>query len=410
MRIAFIDLMFAWPPQGGAQIDLYHLIKGLQSQGHEVRLFAAAFDDMWRSTGFVDGDLPFPSTLVHFEWASLSRRNLQRKLWNAVAPWSPELIFAGFSRYFKPYIIEALSDYPVISRYYMYEPLCPRDFCLYKDYQRCANDFLRTPNICRKCTLACRKDHFQATDPKPYAKEIMSAGALTPEYHRLFTKTLAQCRAAIVYNQLAKDRLEGYCPRIEIIPGGVTVADYPNTPLHTKPKPEVKVILMPGRADDELKGLDVLVDAAQGLAQFRDDFQLWVTLDEDPVQQPWFQALPWRSPKEVVALYEQADIVVIPSVWEEPFGLVAVEAMAAGRPVVASRVGGLQHIVREEETGLLFEAESSAELAFLLERLLDSAETRCRLGATGRIIAEEHYDWEHIINTYYPPLLEWAVS
>ena len=128
------------------------------------------------------------------------------------------------------------------------------------------------------------------------------------------------------------------------------------------------------------------------------------------MQQPWFQALPWRSPKEVVALYEQADIVVIPSVWEEPFGLVAVEAMAAGRPVVASRVGGLQHIVREEETGLLFEAESSAELAFLLERLLDSAETRCRLGATGRIIAEEHYDWERIINTYYPALLEWAVS
>jgi glycosyltransferase involved in cell wall biosynthesis len=78
-----------------------------------------------------------------------------------------------------------------------------------------------------------------------------------------------------------------------------------------------------------------------------------------------------------------ADICVVPSL-DEPFGLVALEAMAAGRPVVASRVGGLSEVVRHGETGLLVEPGNPKVLAGAIEKLQTGADLRRRLGEAGR--------------------------
>lgn len=90
-------------------------------------------------------------------------------------------------------------------------------------------------------------------------------------------------------------------------------------------------------------------------------------------------------------------------------GYAAIEGMAAGRPVVASRTGAFEEIMQEEETGLLFTVESSNELRRSLERLMDDEALRARMGEEGRRTAAR-FDWDHIIKTHYPPLLESAVS
>lgn len=72
---------------------------------------------------------------------------------------------------------------------------------------------------------------------------------------------------------------------------------------------------------------------------------------------------------------------VAPSIWPEPFGLVALEAAAAGKPIVATATGGLCDIVVDGETGLLVPPEDRAALAAALRRLTDDAELRDRLGA-----------------------------
>ena len=112
------------------------------------------------------------------------------------------------------------------------------------------------------------------------------------------------------------------------------------------------------------------------------------------------------SHAEALALYQGADIAVVPSLWREPFGLVAVEAMAAGLPVVASDTGGLSDIVRPGQTGLLVPPGDAAALAAALETLLDDAALRARMGAAGRIQAETGHDWQAVIRRHYLPLLE----
>jgi glycosyltransferase involved in cell wall biosynthesis len=75
---------------------------------------------------------------------------------------------------------------------------------------------------------------------------------------------------------------------------------------------------------------------------------------------------------------------VVPSLCPETFGLVALEAMSAGRPVIASRIGGLPELVRDGQEGVLVEPGDVRSLAAAMHRLLGAGELRAQLGAAGR--------------------------
>jgi glycosyltransferase involved in cell wall biosynthesis len=90
-------------------------------------------------------------------------------------------------------------------------------------------------------------------------------------------------------------------------------------------------------------------------------------------------------------LYRSADVFVLPSL-AETFGIAAVEASAAGLPVIASRIGGLQDIVRDGESGFLVEPGDVGALAAALSRLASDADLRARMGARGREHAEQRFD------------------
>jgi glycosyltransferase involved in cell wall biosynthesis len=86
---------------------------------------------------------------------------------------------------------------------------------------------------------------------------------------------------------------------------------------------------------------------------------------------------------DIYPVWRASQIAVVPSTEPEPFGMVAIEAMACGVPVVAAGHGGLLDIVRHNETGLLFEPRSADALAGALARLLDDVSLRKRLGTAG---------------------------
>ena len=101
---------------------------------------------------------------------------------------------------------------------------------------------------------------------------------------------------------------------------------------------------------------------------------------------------------DLVNAFHACDVFVLPSI-HEPFGIVVLEAWSAGRPVVASRVGGLQSLIKNNETGLLIdpaEVEAAGELADKLDTLAAEPITRRRLGEAGRKEAINHYDWPQI--------------
>ena len=103
-----------------------------------------------------------------------------------------------------------------------------------------------------------------------------------------------------------------------------------------------------------------------------------------------------RSQESLPFYYASADVVVMPSRYES-FGMVALEAMACGTPVVASDVGGLSYIVRDGETGYLVPEGDARAMADCLNRILHDPDLRARLGKRGVEIACE-YSWTRIAN------------
>jgi glycosyltransferase involved in cell wall biosynthesis len=99
--------------------------------------------------------------------------------------------------------------------------------------------------------------------------------------------------------------------------------------------------------------------------------------------------------KDLPLIYQTSDIVVIPSVCNEACPLVVLEAMACGKPVIASNVGGLPEIV-STENGILVEAGNVAELQAAIVKLAINPDLRMKLGANGRKTAE-HFTWDRTV-------------
>jgi glycogen(starch) synthase len=105
----------------------------------------------------------------------------------------------------------------------------------------------------------------------------------------------------------------------------------------------------------------------------------------------------WIGDDVLHSLYRIADLTVVPSIYE-PFGLVALEAMASGCPCIVADTGGLKEVVPTDSVGLRFQSRDPASLAHMAERVLTDAELRDRLVAE----ASEHvllFDWLDVART-----------
>lgn len=98
--------------------------------------------------------------------------------------------------------------------------------------------------------------------------------------------------------------------------------------------------------------------------------------------------------------YHQADVVVVPSLLPEPFGLVAIEAMSAGKPVIAANHGGLTEIVVHNETGILFEPNNPQALAEAISFALHNPEKMTQMGEAGKLRYEQHFTEEIYIRNF----------
>lgn len=163
-------------------------------------------------------------------------------------------------------------------------------------------------------------------------------------------------------------------------------------------------VLFVGRISEQ-KGIFPLLEAARALpedvalvlcASSPDTPELLARLEAAVADRPrvrWINAM--LPVAEVVELYSHAAVFVCPSIYE-PFGLINLEAMACGTPVVATRVGGIPEVVVDGETGWLVAPGDEAALAGALRgALADPARAR-RMGEAGRRRVEAHFSWDRI--------------
>jgi glycosyltransferase involved in cell wall biosynthesis len=94
---------------------------------------------------------------------------------------------------------------------------------------------------------------------------------------------------------------------------------------------------------------------------------------------------------ELIQHYDRCDLLLVPSLWQEPFGLVVAEAMARGLPVIASNIGGPAEILTHEINGLLVEAGNERALALAIIELIKNPEKRKRFGQAARATVQQRF-------------------
>lgn len=198
--------------------------------------------------------------------------------------------------------------------------------------------------------------------------------------------------------------------KVEVIPNGIDISSLELTRQHafqreSYAQADEKIVLFIGRLVKE-KGVQVLLQSAREVLLTVPNCKFIIAgrgpmlseLEEmaaDADLGPHVLFTGFVDKQEKNFLLEIADLCVFPSLYE-PFGIVAIEAMGSGTPVVVSNVGGLAEIVEDGRTGLTSAPGDADLLARNILRILQDSSLSDRIAEAGRIETELHYDWCNI--------------
>jgi phosphatidylinositol alpha-mannosyltransferase len=237
---------------------------------------------------------------------------------------------------------------------------------------------------------------FHQSNTRSRAMSV-AAGLLRPRLERI--------TARIAVSEYAREtQVQHIGGEPVVIPNGLYVDRFRDA----EPRPEWAgadgTLCFVGRIDEPRKGLPVLLDAFAALAADRPKLRLLVVGggDVDAAR----KRLPEQVHDQVLFLgrlddedkaraLRTADVYVAPNIGGESFGIVLVEAMAAGTAVVASALPAFARVLDDGRLGLLFHTEEAAALAGSVRDLLDAPERRANLVAAASH-AVGRYDWSHV--------------
>ncbi len=217
-------------------------------------------------------------------------------------------------------------------------------------------------------------------------------------------------RVIAVSGEMRRDILALYDvdpQKVVVVHNGIDLAKYrPSHAVDVRKRYGIEgpFVLFVGRVSRQ-KGISVLLKAARSFdervrlvmaASSPDTKELQEELEEQARTNPRLIWINEMLPEDhLISLYTEADLFVCPSVYE-PFGIINLEAMACGTPVVASAVGGIPEVVVDGETGVLVQPEEPEALADAINRLMADPERRRRYAEAGRRRVEERFSWRRI--------------
>ena len=369
-------------PTAGAEISLKALRDGLRRRGHEVRVFSSRAE-LIPGTSFADENC-FGTNSPLQVLSSTVNLSARRSLARLLDEFQPDVVHVKmFLWQLSPLILAPLRRFRSIYHIVVYKPICPTGWKMLPDGSRCDS---------------------------PPGRVCLQSGCVTPQswvvmmlQHHLWRRDMEAFDAFVTTCRVMKERLEaegvGPC---RIIPNGCEKRP-PRPPLGDEPR-----LAYAGRLSPE-KGVDTLLRAFRRVLRKVPAARLRIVGDGPQAADlqklagqlgidnrvEFAGALPAA---EMERRLSSAWVQTVPSKWEEPFGMVAIEAMMRGTAVVASAGGGLRDIVRTGRSGLLVGPGDVAAWSAALTRMLADRDLCELMGAAGREVALEEYTVDQAVD------------
>lgn len=377
MRV--LTLINFYPPYGlgGEELSCQAIVHGLRRRGHEVEVLTSNFggtkvqDGIHRLLRLEMPFVPFYNAVGFFIRRHAVIRYDTAVLKRQIERFEPEVILVcsmwNIPRQI-PILVESLMRAHVVYRLGNYWPALPSQHVLY--WRSPARSYLTSlpKRLLARLVVPRLEDEVL---PRPQlAHAICISEAVRDE---LVKRGILLRDVRIVYNGIDVDK----------IGTGESIWLAGKLPLPLR-------LLYVGRIEPD-KGVHTAIEA---LARLRDDVEATLTLAGPTARDYWAKLedlierrglklrvsfLGILPPEEIPDLMRRHHVLVVPSVWPEPFGRVVLEGMATGIVVVGTGTGGMGVALKENETGLIFPPNRADVLAEQLKRLLNDPELGPRL-------------------------------
>jgi glycogen synthase len=393
MKILFLTNFYPPHEVGGQEQSCEQMARALESRGHRIHVLTSDHGVKW-------GDPPEPgvSRALRLEmdlaplrnaWSFFfSRKNREEKCFDelrrVIDTFQPEIVFIwgmwNLPRRL-PVLAEKLLPGRVVYRFAEYWPTLPTQHELY----------WQTPgrNWCmgalKRLLSVLARFQLKRESPCPPLK-----------FERAFCVSATTRKVLLDAGVPVQDS--------KVIYTGLDLRRFPVRSAEVGCDHRPLRLLFVGRLAPQ-KGIETAVKAlASPMLQHKEQLTLTLVGSGTPAYERHLKALirelelagrvklMGRVPRETIPLLlQQYDVLVVPSIWEEPLARVVLEGMAAGLVVIASRMGGTPEMITDGANGLLFEPDDPEDLAEKIQQVLRSPELRSELTAAARDTVESSF-------------------
>lgn len=408
MRVVFATEFFHPWQRGGAEVSTFQLAKGLAKEGVKIAIVTPSLGDESNVL-----DLPEDIKIHRFKPPLFRARGSNTPYYVFNHP----LFFARFSnaiaesaRLMNAKLIHACNYYSYISALNAarnlklkvvattrdYRLICPVAWCIVKNSSSTNCGLFRFYKCLREFWNLHEKGTIEAWH-KFFIRHLYER-ALLPFHRRAFLKMDAVNFVSSAQMEIYRD-FGLIHPNAEVLHNPVEPPNLGDIIADAKKfKSErnlqnKRIILFVGRFSIG-KGAHILLEAYSKLRAKRQDVILVVLGSNEmgaklgELKGAGVLMEGHVSGNDVLKWYVASDVVVVPSIWAEPYGRVVIEAQALGKPVVATNVGGTKEQIRDGVDGLLVPANDSDALASAITRILDDKKLAEKLGAEAKKLTQ----------------------
>lgn len=393
MKVLFISEYFPPKIQGGGEINLNLLAKALARNKVGVSILTSHHKSLKRFEeidgikiyrGLKTADNPnsiinnlkrsftFPKSIV-----KEVNKITKKQKFDAIHFIGASIIAAPKFKKLKTPLFATIESFPA---------LCPKGDRFYHGRKECkfVCSFLRF--------IRCQKNSAEIgkVRNKFCLKYNMLALIYIYNHYRKLNRALRYCNL-IAISEYAKKILLQQKLGSTVIPNALDTKKY----HYQKNRRKIKILYLGSLT--KFKGPQILLQALKGLNCHADFYgegplkkEMINTIKRLDLDAQIHEPVPYHKIPEI---YAGADIVAFPSAWPEPFGRIAIESMAAGRPVIGSNIGAIKELIAEG-AGILVEPGDVNELREAIKKLISNPELREKMGKIGRKAARE-YDEEN---------------
>jgi len=388
MRILMISGLYEPYFQGGAEVIALTLAKGLQRRGHAICV-ATTQGQPGQQSVTIDGieikRFGIKNSYWHYHYEKAGA--FQRMRWHlrdifnhraaqdiaeTVKDFAPDIAVCHNLAGFSISVWKELTDrgIPAVQVLHDYYTLCPRS-ALFRAGRNCLKR-------CVTCSLF-RAGH--ATASKKLTGVIAVSQAVM-DIHKRFAMFEQVPLQKVIYNAQS----------ISVIPS-------------PKQKRHGLVLGFIGRLSAE-KGIALLLESFKRLAADNPDVELLVAGTGEPeylkslVDSAKGFKIKFLGKVNSEEFYHRIDVCIVPSIWQEPLGLVAIEALANGVPVIGSKLGGIPEIVKHRFNGLIFDPGQTDGLLTALDEIVQSDGLRTAFGEVAANSVRDFIDEDRMLNEH----------